>query len=381
MFGWRAVAAAALATTVVAGGAYAGATRDGAGSNWLYGADSSSTLFVIDAKSGATRRIGDTGVRGMTDLAFTPNGRLYGVTFTRFYSIDPDTGRARPIGTGLGFGSVNALASDRRGRLYVANTRGDFGRVAIGSGRVTRLGSYGKGLWSAGDLAFAPDGALYGSASGNVLIRIDPATGAATIRGQIRYPDVYGLAFGPNGAFVGAAHGATAPSVLLAIDRRTGRSRRIGVLAGARGMWALATCPNPGSSPAPQPSERLGTGYFKTPSGNIVCFYSGGPADMPRMFLGCGIRSGLKPAPPRRPCEEGGYAGDRVELSATGRVAVPSCAGDPGALVGAAGAPVLAYGRTWSGGGIRCASATAGLTCRNRSGHGFFLSRERWRAF
>jgi hypothetical protein len=83
-------------------------------------------------------------------------------------------------------------------------------------------------------------------------------------------------------------------------------------------MWGLATRPNPGSSPAPQPSERLGTGYFKTPPGNIVCFYSGGPADMPRAFLGCGIR---------------------------------------------------------------CASATTGLTCRNTSGHGFFLSRERPRAF
>jgi hypothetical protein len=122
-------------------------------------------------------------------------------------------------------------------------------------------------------------------------------------------------------------------------------------------------------------------GHFKTPSGNIVCFHSPGPADMPRVFLGCGIKSGLKPPPPRRPCREGGYAGDRVELLATGRVHVPPCAGDPGALVGERSARVLGYGKTWSGGGIRCTSAVAGLTCRNRSGHGFFLSRERWRAF
>ncbi len=54
-------------------------------------------------------------------------------------------------------------------------------------------------------------------------------------------------------------------------------------------------------------------GYFKTPSGNIVCFHSVGPKDSPRAFLGCGIKSGLNPAPPRRPCDEGGYAGDRVE--------------------------------------------------------------------
>jgi Family of unknown function (DUF6636) len=42
---------------------------------------------------------------------------------------------------------------------------------------------------------------------------------------------------------------------------------------------------------------------------------------------------------------------------------------------------VLGYGTTWSGGGLRCTSAVNGLICRNKSGHGFFLSRERWRAF
>ena len=126
---------------------------------------------------------------------------------------------------------------------------------------------------------------------------------------------------------------------------------------------------------------KAASGFFKTPSGNIVCFYSPGPKDMPQWFLGCGIKSGLKPAPPRRVCKEGGYAGDRVELFATGRVRVPSCAGDPGAFVGLLVARVLRYGKTWSGGGLRCVSAFKGLTCSNESGHGFFLSRTRWRAF
>ena len=123
------------------------------------------------------------------------------------------------------------------------------------------------------------------------------------------------------------------------------------------------------------------SGYFKTPSGNIVCYHSPGPKDMPQWFLGCGIKSGLKPAPPRRTCQEGGYAGDRVELFATGRVRVPSCAGDPGAMVGLPVARVLGYGKTWSGGGLRCTSAFKGLTCSNKSGHGFFLSRAHWRKF
>jgi len=131
----------------------------------------------------------------------------------------------------------------------------------------------------------------------------------------------------------------------------------------------------------PGPAAGIESGHFKTPSGNIVCFHSPGPTDQPRAFLVCGIKSGLKPAPPRRPCLEGGYAGDRVELFATGRTRVPACAGDPGAFVGERSARVLGYAKTWSGGGLRCSSAVAGLTCRNRGGHGFFLSRARWRAF
>jgi len=124
--------------------------------------------------------------------------------------------------------------------------------------------------------------------------------------------------------------------------------------------------------------------HFKTPSGNIVCLTildsrvsaGGSPA-----VVHCGIHSGLKPPPPRRPCQDGGYAGDRVSLESTGRVEVPPCAGDPGAFVGEEAARVLAYGKSWRGGGLRCTSAETGLTCRNRDGHGFFLSRERWRSF
>ena len=36
--------------------------------------------------------------------------------------------------------------------------------------------------------------------------------------------------------------------------------------------------------------------------------------------------------------------------------------------------PTLAHGRTWSVGRFTCTSKPAGLTCRNKSGHGFTLS-------
>ncbi|MDQ2982607.1 MAG: hypothetical protein M3R70_01595 [Actinomycetota bacterium] len=43
--------------------------------------------------------------------------------------------------------------------------------------------------------------------------------------------------------------------------------------------------------------------------------------------------------------------------------------------------PVLRYGRSWHWLSIGCTSRRNGLTCRNRSGHGWFLSRQRQRIF
>jgi hypothetical protein len=106
--------------------------------------------------------------------------------------------------------------------------------------------------------------------------------------------------------------------------------------------------------------------YFQTPSHNIGCLYQSAP-----QALRCDIRSGLKP-PPSKPkgCTvdwTGGY-----QVGATGR-AQKVCAGD---TVLSAGARVVRYGTTWRRGPFTCKSSSSGLWCKNRSGHGFFLSRQ-----
>jgi hypothetical protein len=128
-----------------------------------------------------------------------------------------------------------------------------------------------------------------------------------------------------------------------------------------------------------EPAPRYGS--FKTPSGNIVCGY--GIAADSSASMECGIKSGLKPPPRPIHCDAGDPNDKRVSLRDTGRAAPVLCAGDPGPLLPQidAAAKVLAYGSAVHIGGISCISATAGLSCRNRSGHGFFLSRERWRMF
>jgi Family of unknown function (DUF6636) len=128
-----------------------------------------------------------------------------------------------------------------------------------------------------------------------------------------------------------------------------------------------------------EPAPRYGA--FKTPSRNIVCGYSIAPDRSASME--CGIKSGLHPPPRRIHCLAGDPNDKRVSLRDSGRATPVLCAGDPGPLLPQieAAAKVLAYSRTIRFGGISCASAITGLTCRNRSGHGFFLSRGSWRLF
>jgi hypothetical protein len=85
------------------------------------------------------------------------------------------------------------------------------------------------------------------------------------------------------------------------------------------------------------------------------------------------LLSGLRPAP-KRQCD-GDWTGASMSVNGP---AGPTCAGD---TVYDRRAPILAYGRTWTLARLSCVSRATGLTCRNRDGHGFFLSRERWRIF
>ncbi len=105
---------------------------------------------------------------------------------------------------------------------------------------------------------------------------------------------------------------------------------------------------------------------FRMPSGNIACGYS---TDFGPVTLRCDILSGLRPEPRRR-CEL-----DWTGLSMGRGSATPTCAGD---TVYDRKAPVLRYGSVWKRGPFTCLSLLIGLSCVNSTGHGFFLSKQRW---
>jgi hypothetical protein len=136
-----------------------------------------------------------------------------------------------------------------------------------------------------------------------------------------------------------------------------------------------------GGGPALATQQPPRYGSFRTPSRNIVCGYA---IDVHgRASMECGVKSGLKPPPRRIHCLAGDPNDKRLSLRDLGRAAPVLCAGDPGPLLPQieAKARMLGYGARIRLGGITCSSAITGLTCRNRSAHGFFLSRRSWRLF
>lgn len=112
---------------------------------------------------------------------------------------------------------------------------------------------------------------------------------------------------------------------------------------------------------------------FRTPSGNIGCVLVGDSQ------LRCDIRSGLHhpPLPPRGNCSTEVDFGQGLWIGPTGPTHIV-CAGDTALDPQARAIP---YGTTFVHGSFRCQSQTIGLTCRNRSNHGFFLNADEWRTF
>ena len=145
---------------------------------------------------GAVAIVGSTGVT-LTDIAFAPNGDLYGLTFTDLYRVNPLTAAVTLVGP-HGIPSGNALVFGGGGVLYAA---GDLSTnlysINPSTGASTVLGDIGAA--SAGDLAFV-NGDLYMSSNTNNLIRIQLApTVTGTNVGNLGIEFVYGLATPDNG--------------------------------------------------------------------------------------------------------------------------------------------------------------------------------------
>lgn len=95
----------------------------------LYGVNADSqtpdagSLFRFDLSKGTATRVGVIGgCFDIMDLAWDPNGVMYGAAWNSLYRIDPTTGQATLIATitGLAANAVMGLAIDDVGNFYVS---------------------------------------------------------------------------------------------------------------------------------------------------------------------------------------------------------------------------------------------------------------------
>lgn len=168
----------------------------------------------------------------ITDLALTPTGILYGVSFDTLYIIDKTTAIATPVGSGLGFTDVNALASDSIGNLFASGfvEPSFLLGVSISTGLATTIGPYGTGFISSGDLVFSPNGILYATVldpniTNTVLVTVDQNSGIANRVNSINdsgFTNIWGLSF-VGGQLYGLTSDINGIGILLLIDINTGQ--------------------------------------------------------------------------------------------------------------------------------------------------------------
>jgi streptogramin lyase len=198
-------------------------------------------LYTTDSATAATTLVGNTGIAPF-DIAFSPSGQLYGLDAgTALYQIDPNTAAATYVGAtgafinGLDFRATGVLYGTGQDSLYTIDTTTGF---------ATLVGSNGGLYQSAGDIAFAPDDSLFMTTDTNLLVQLNPLTGAATLIGAIGFTDVYGIDFIGNALFA-----ITSGGQLLTVNTTTG--------AGTLVTPATTGFLNGGSSvnPVPEPAS------------------------------------------------------------------------------------------------------------------------------
>jgi hypothetical protein len=168
------------------------------------------SLIKIDPNTGLGTPVGVFTTQGhaITSLAFDiTTGRMYGTTSSaysgepdRLYAIDHNTAVANPIGAGIGFGNVWALAFNNLGKLYgVANDTHQLILIDTATGAGGLVAPVGP--LSIFDIATRPEDnvTFAANAFSNELYTLDLNTGATTLVGTHTLPthNMVGLAFGP----------------------------------------------------------------------------------------------------------------------------------------------------------------------------------------
>lgn len=202
-------------------------------------------LATVDVATGTTSFIGNTST-ALTDIAFSPSGDLYGISFSSLYKVNSSTGATTLVGSlGSVVGTANALVFGSDGTLYMAGS--SLYTVNTLTGAASAIGSIG--YQSGGDLAFIGS-ELYMASSGNQLIDVDTTNGAGSLIGNLGVGSMFGLATPDNVNLYGVA-GQSVYLVSTASGAATFQSTFAPTLSG--GAFGLAFVTEAGGGTVPEP--------------------------------------------------------------------------------------------------------------------------------
>lgn len=191
-------------------------------------------LYVVDDQAFDLTLIGSFGLDmnegGMTDLAVTPDGTLYGITNTKLYEVSAINGAASYIADVAGLSNVG-LTFLPDGTLLATDQDGGVRRIDPADGMVTEVGAFGGGFATAGDLVAVANGTMYAISDegphgdeqdNNILLTVNTSTGVGTEVGQIGFGGVFGCAVANNRVYAFTRDGD-----IIEIDADTGAGTNV----------------------------------------------------------------------------------------------------------------------------------------------------------
>ena len=207
------------------------------------GAATPSALYLLNAATLATTKIGmmpELDTQSLTDLAIDKNDNMFGITFNKLFSINPQTAAATLIGpmdidnaTSLSFVPEDVNDPNSADMLVTASSFGDVVRIDPLTGTTSPLGNYGMvngmQIVSSGDLVGIQGLGIFatvdvGQADGDdFLARIDPVTWKATPIGLgTGFNKIFGLGFWGGVIYGFVDLGAGNGGQMIQIDQNTG---------------------------------------------------------------------------------------------------------------------------------------------------------------
>ncbi len=188
----------------------------------MYLVDSANNLMTIDPGTGEVGLVGGTAAQ-FTDIAFGPDGRLFGVTPRYLYEIDPDDAWSTLLGN-HGYGEpgassgIDSLAFGADGTLYAAG-HDIVITIDTETGQGTTVGTL-SGYRSAGDLVLDDAGRLLSSSDSGHLLEVHTDGSGATLIGSLPYDDVFAMGRADDGSL----YGVRSTNEIVTINPATGQA-------------------------------------------------------------------------------------------------------------------------------------------------------------